>query len=144
VNHIRKLVVIGVGVLLLAGCSAPAAAPTSEPDTSTSVPGDVDLSQLQGVPATFPSDVPIIDGDVPVGVDLGTGWSIVVQVDDYAKAYVEASGKLTDAGFETIQDGTSGDGSFGAFQNDKYQVQVTATDTADYGPAVAYVVVLNG
>ena len=143
-NHIRKAVVLGVAALLLAGCSAPTAAPSDKPDTSTSVPGDVDLSQMQGVPATFPSDVPIISGDVPVGVDLGTGWSVVVQVDDYAKAYLEASGKLTDAGFEVIQDGTSDEGSFGAFKNDTYQVQVTASETNDFGPAVSYVVVLLG
>lgn len=135
---------LAAAALLLAGCSAPTSAPSAEPETSTSVPGDIDLDQLQGVPETFPPDVPIISGDVPVGVDLGTGWSVVVQVDDIAQAYAEASGKLTDAGFEVIQDGTSDDGSFGAFQNDKYQVQVTASKTADYGPAVAYVVVLNG
>ncbi|MBU1586470.1 MAG: hypothetical protein KKH51_00815 [Actinobacteria bacterium] len=154
-NHIQKNAVLGIAaLLLLAGCSAPAPgggsgsgdSGSSNSDSSNSDSGSADdgLDGFEGVPANFPDDVPIISGDVPAGIDLGTGWSVVVQVDDLDAAFAEASGKLTTAGFEELQSSSSDEGSFGVFQNDKYQVQVTATDTADYGLAVAYVVVLRG
>ena len=143
--------IAGMGVvacLTLVGCANPTSADSSgtaaADGTTSDSPGDVDLDGFHGVPASFPSDVPIVDGDVPMGIDLGTGWSVVVSVDDIAKSYAEASGKLSAAGFEVLQDGTTADGSFGVFENDKYQVQVTASNTIDYGPAVSYVVVLLG
>ena len=145
--------VAGIGVvvcLTLVGCSNPTSSGADGSGTaagdgaSSDSPGDVNLDAFQGVPTTFPSDVPIIAGDVPMGIDLGTGWSVVVSVGDFAQSYVEASGKLSAAGFTVVQESTSGDGSFGVFENDKYQVQVTASKTNDYGPAVSYVVVLLG
>jgi hypothetical protein len=112
----------------------------------TNSPGDVDLEQFEGVPDTFPTaEIPIIDGDVDLGVDLGTGWTLMMRVDDVQAAYDDASAKLKAAGFEALAEQVGGEaGSFGAFENDKYQVQVTATDTPDGGPSVNYVVVLKG
>jgi hypothetical protein len=88
--------------------------------------------------------VPIVDGDIPFGVDLGTGWTVIVKVADFAAAYTAASDKLSGAGFTTEQTGTTTDGSFGVFDTDKYTVEVTAAQSADYGPSVTYVVVLKG
>jgi hypothetical protein len=154
-------VVVGLGLaasLLLTGCSAPAPGSGSggtggsgqsgqsdgTEDTTTS-PGDVDLGDFEGLPETFPTnEIPIVAGDIPIGVDLGTGWSLIVEVDDTEAAYTEAAQKLKNAGFEAIAEQSSPEGSFGAFQNDKYQVQVTSTDSPDYGPSVNYVVVVNG
>ncbi len=34
------------------------------------------------VPATFPADIPLIDGDVLESADLGTGWVVLFGVDD--------------------------------------------------------------
>jgi hypothetical protein len=113
----------------------------SQTDEGGSSPGDIDLGDLQGVPETFPDDVPIVDGDVPIGVDLGTGWSVVVQVDDYAASYAEGSTLLTGAGFTALQESSDDSTAFGVFDSPDYQVQLTATDSADYGPSLTYVVV---
>jgi len=134
------------GVPSLGGTGGDGQSGTSDSDTgdSDSPPGDVNLDQFAGVPSTFPSDVPIISGDVPIGIDLGTGWSVVVLADDLDASYEEAKSRLLGAGFTSTADSTTDDGSFGIFENDKYTIQLTASDTADYGLAVSYVVVLKG
>ncbi|MBX3098369.1 MAG: hypothetical protein KF761_02210 [Salinibacterium sp.] len=145
--------VLAIGIVtsfMLAGCATPSGGGSDGSGTaggggtSNDSPNDVNLDALHGVPSTFPPEVPLVDGDVPLGLDLGTGWSVVVKVDDYAKSYIEASGKLSAAGFALLQESTSGDGSFGVFEDDTFQIQVTASKTNDYGPAVSYVVVLRG
>ena len=117
---------------------------SDEGTTSTDPGTDAGLEGYEGKPSTFPGDVPIIDGDVPFGVDLGTGWTVIVATDDLGAAYADAAARLTGAGFASQVSSTTDDGSFGSFENDKYTVQVTATDTADYGPSVTYLVVLKG
>ena len=113
-------------------------------ETSTETNSSEGLDGYEGKPATFPTDVPIIDGDVVFGVDLGTGWTVIVKTDDVAAAYTNAEAKLTGAGFTAQISSTEPTGSFGSFSSDKYTVQVTSADSADYGPSVTYVVILNG
>jgi fermentation-respiration switch protein FrsA (DUF1100 family) len=112
----------------------------AEPSTDDST----GLEGYEGKPTTFPGDVPIIDGDIPFGVDLGTGWTVIVAADDLVAAYQDASGRLTGAGYTSQVSSTTDDGSFGSFDNDKYTIQVTATDNSEYGPSVTYVVILKG
>lgn len=102
------------------------------------------LDDYVGMPDTFPTDLPVIDGDVVFGVDLGTGWSIIVKCNDIVACYTSASSKLTGAGFSSDVSTTSDDGSFGSFSSAVYTVQVTATDSTDFGPSVQYVVIKNG
>lgn len=113
---------------------------TTETDTETT-PG---LDGYVGLPDTFPSDVPVIDGEVVFGIDLGTGWSIVVATDDIVAGYTAAADKLTGAGFTSDVSSSTADGSFGSFSSAAFTVQVTATDSADYGTSVQYVVIKNG
>jgi hypothetical protein len=135
----------GTGGTGQSGGSDPQDESTAQDDPTTESPGDVDLGELGGLPETFPSDeIPIINGDVALGVDLGTGWSLLIRVDDTEAAFADASAKLTAAGFETVAEQSAPEGSFGVFENDKYQVQLTATDTPDGGPSVNYVVVIKG
>lgn len=141
-------------VLLLAGCFFGPSAPqtgggtggngqTGQTDDSETQPGDDTGTgdMFQGVPATFPSDVPLIAGDVPIGVDLGTGWTVVVKVADVEASYAEASELLKGAGFEVLLENSNAEGSFGAFESPAYQVQVTGGDTPDYGLTISYLVV---
>jgi hypothetical protein len=113
-------------------------------NTSTDPGTDTGTDGFAGKPATFPGDIPLIGGDVVFGVDLGTGWTVVIPVTDAQASYTEASTQLKAAGFEALAESTAADGSFGVFKNDTYQVQVTAADTGDYGLAVSYVVALLG
>lgn len=141
--------------LVLSGCSLLPTAPStgggsggsggSGGTTSTEPGTDPGLGGYKGLPSTFPkADVPIIAGDIPVGIDLGTGWTVIVKVSDIAAAFTEASDKLKATGFTAQAESSSADASFGDYVTDKYEVQVTATDTADYGPSVTYLVVLKG
>jgi hypothetical protein len=150
---------VGLGLaasVALAGCtSAPSTtgggtggggqSGSSDGQSQDSTTSESDLAGFEGVPATFPeAEVPIIGGDVPFGVDLGTGWTVIVQVDDTSAAFTDASSRLKGAGFTAVTESTTAEGSFGVFDSTKYQVQVTAADTADYGTCVTYVVVLKG
>lgn len=112
--------------------------------TTDSPPGGPNLDDFQGKPDTFPSEIPLIAGDIPFGVDLGTGWTVIVQVDDLVKSFTDASKKIESAGFTTLQTQTTPQGSFAAFENAKYQLQLTAADTGDYGLSLTYLVVLKG
>lgn len=112
--------------------------PTADADPPAEVEG------YEGVPTSFPGDVPIIDGDVPFGVDLGTGWTVIVATDDTTKAYQDAEAGLTGAGFTSQLSSTTADGSFGVFENDKYTIQLTGANNNQYGPSVTYLVVLKG
>lgn len=114
-------------------------------DETTSPPGDVDLEDFVGLPSGFPaSEIPLVEGDIPIGVDLGTGWSVVVKVADFSAAFAEASDKLKSAGFEAQAENITADGSIGVYINDKYQVNLTAGENPDYGPSLNYVVVKLG
>lgn len=150
----RLCVVVGFALaaaLALTGCAIPQPSGGTDGGASGGSEGvQSDDSQadpidgFDGVPATFPSDVPILSGSVPFGVDLGTGWTVIVQVSDIEAAFAEASDLLRGAGFDSLSEQSGPDGSFGVFDNDRYQVQLTVTDSTDYGPSASYVVVLKG
>lgn len=97
--------------------------------------------ELQGMPATFPPEIPLISGEVVFGIDVGTGWSVLIAVDDLEADFVDAADRLTSAGYESLLETVASTGSFGAFENDLYQVQVTSQDSEDYGLVVNYLVV---
>lgn len=143
--------------LLLTGCSIFPTAPGagggtggsggsggSGGTTSTSPGTDTGLEGYKGIPANFPKDVPVVSGDVAVGIDLGTGWSLIVKVSDSKAGWTEAGDKLKAAGFTAQLENSSDNGSFGDYANDKYEVQITGQDMPQYGPSVTYVVVVKG
>lgn len=118
---------------------------TTETTDDSASPGDVDLDGLGELPANFPRDeVPIIDNPVEIGVDLGTGWSVLMKVDDFEAAFADATTRLKGAGFEAVVEQISDAGGVGVFQNEKYQVQLSASNSTDNGPVLTYVVVLRG
>lgn len=143
---IRLSAALAAVVLLLSGCfGVPSIPPTGGSEgggtsgqTDDSTSGD---EMFQGLPATFPTDVPLLPGEVAMGIDVGTGWAVIVLVDDLQTDFEAASALLKGAGFEALTESSSDDGSFGVFENAKYQVQVTASDAEDYGLNLNYLVV---
>ncbi len=97
--------------------------------------------QFEGMPATFPNDIPLISGDVVFGIDVGTGWSILIAVDDMEADFLDAADRLKGAGYESLLETVAPEGSFGAFENDVYQIQISSQDSPDYGLVVNYLVV---
>ncbi len=108
----------------------------------TDDPGtDVELDQFVGLPPTFPTDIPLIDGEVVFGIDVGTGWSVLIGVDDLEADFEDASQQMKAAGFEALVENITPNGGFAAFENAAYQVQVTTQESPDYGLVINYLVV---
>jgi hypothetical protein len=98
--------------------------------------GDVDLGG-KSVPEDFPSEVPLIDGEVLSGASAGNEdgkiWNVTIKVAD-ASVFDEIKAQLEGAGFESSEIGGSGDqGSTGTFTKEPYGVFVVVAggDTAE-------------
>lgn len=114
----------------------------STDDAGSGSSGDNDVPvQFEGMPATFPGDIPLISGEVVFGIDVGTGWSVLIAVDDLEADFIDAADRLKTAGYESLLETLAPQGSFGAYENDLYQIQVTSQDSEDYGLVVNYLVV---
>ena len=114
----------------LAGCGA------IQDAVEKATGGDVDFGG-KSVPEDFPSDVPLIDGEVlsgaSAGNDDGKVWNVTIKVDD-ATAFDQITAQLEDAGFESSElGGTSDQGGTGTFTKDPYGVFVVVAggDTAE-------------
>ncbi|MGX5681534.1 hypothetical protein [Schumannella luteola] len=161
-NSIQKCAVAALVVVLsLTGCALPTIAggvggsqgggqsgggeqdprPTTEPDApdapAPDTPGIPDMTQL---PASFPADVPIVEGDVVLAVDMGSGWTVILAVGDTQSAFADASGRLTGAGFTAVVEQSGASGSIGSYTGGEYDVQVTTSDAGADGPTITYVV----
>lgn len=146
------LVLLIAGALALAGCSAPST-PTGGSDgsgdsgTTQETPnGESSDSGLPtDIPDTWPSEVPIPDGEIVGALDLGTGWAATVKVDDPKAAFDETAAALKSEGFEVLQETSSDAGSLGVYENDKMQVQVSgALDDGIDGKVWHVTIVLKG
>lgn len=87
--------------------------------------GDVSLGGQ--LPAGFPSEIPLIDGEIGFGGSAGegseAGWVVTIQ-SEAADPIAEARAKLEAAGF-TAEAGFEGDtGSLAAYRNERYGVVV--------------------
>ena len=92
--------------------------------------GDVDLGG-KSVPDDFPSDVPLIEGEVLYGASAGSEdgklWNVTIKVAD-ASAFDEIAAQFEAAGFEASDlGGTSDQGATGTFTKDPYGVFVVVT-----------------
>lgn len=134
--------------ILLAGCSTPA--PSGGTDGSNGrpdqpAPTTPDLPSGTGVtegalPPGFPADFPLVDGDVLVGLDLGTGWSVWIESADPAAGFTEAVALLTADGYTELSALTNENGSFGVYSKGTQQVQLSAGDDPTYGDAISYTI----
>jgi copper chaperone CopZ len=145
--------------LLLAGCSNAAdkaAEKTVEKqleaaggDASVDINGDeIKVETSDGtveagtgkLPSGFPeADVPLVDGEVIVGVSTGDGFSVSVKYDgSVADGFAAASKALTGAGLAQEEGMPIGDNS-GAFTGNGYSVLLTAADMGGQ-TAVNYIV----
>jgi hypothetical protein len=152
----RRLAVALVAAVLIpvviSGCS-PSATPdggnTGDNGAATSGPapegGDGGGDPNTQVPATFPPEIPLIDGDVLESADLGTGWVVLFGVDDAIASFNEGADALAAAGLTENTRTTTETEGFGNYSDDLYTVQISAnTDYPGYGQAVSYTVVKSG
>jgi len=130
--------------LALAGCATEEPAPKS---TSAGTATPIETGRATSTPApsldlpkNFPSDIPLLDGDVVVSNDLGTGWVVWIHSIDAPSDFAAASEVLTTAGFENTVTTAEGDNYFATFTSAKYQIQLTAGDDPTYGVSVGYTI----
>jgi len=96
-----------------------------------------DVESGTSVPSDFPSEVPLIHGDVLAGGSVGNAdgkiWNVTIKVND-GSAFDEIKAQMEDAGFESSEvSGTSAEGGTGSFTKDPYGVFVVVTggDTSE-------------
>lgn len=106
--------------------------------------GQVDVGG-KSVPDDFPTEVPLIDGEVVYGGGLGSGeskaWNVTIKVADLA-AFETISASLTEAGFTPPLTG-SGElegGVGGAFENANYGLLVVVSSDGGEGFIANYTV----
>lgn len=118
-----------IGSIAIAGCSA---SPVEqlvrggvEQAAEGATGGDVSLGGR--LPAGFPSEVPLIEGEIGFGGSSGdaenAGWIVTIE-SEAADPVGDASRKLEAAGFTS--DGTFGadSGTFASYRNEQYAVVV--------------------
>lgn len=97
---------------------------------STGADVDIDAGGGVSMPEDFPSDVPVVDAKLFTATSIPNGesktWTILYQVDNPAKAYADASAKLTGAGYTSTSTMEAAEGSFGTFENGTWNVTVTS------------------
>ena len=89
------------------------------------------VEETDSIPADFPADIPLIDASVSVGLSMGSGWTIIFDVDDAEASYTEQSGLLLGAGFTSQGDARSSEGSAGAYDSPNYTLQMTSSTSPD-------------
>ncbi|MFT4283299.1 MAG: hypothetical protein QM598_00520 [Protaetiibacter sp.] len=89
---------------------------------------------LGSLPADWPAEVPVVDGDVVVGVkSTETAWGATIKVAD-ASGLDEAASLLEGAGFsEAIADTYS-------YEGEAYFVQLAGSELDDDGYGIVYLV----
>ena len=129
----------------LAGCAAniPGIGDPGNGSSAGSGNSDTDVDGLF-IPADFPDEIPLIDGEVLSGVSLGDEgskvWSVAIIVED-GSAFDEITRQLEEAGFAASGlGGTTDLGSTGTFSNDDYQISVVVSGGSDVGWAAKYTV----
>jgi hypothetical protein len=150
-----SFVAIVAAAFILAACTAPPATGGSGGSDggsgqSEQVPGaGAGAPNTEGmnptVPPTWPAEVPLPDGRVINGLDLGTGWSVAIAVDDPDAAYAHTTTGLVANGFTQLSSQTAAEGSFGVYENALYQVQVsTLLNDPEFGTVFHTIIVMKG
>ena len=125
---------VGIAVLLaplMVGCSGQQV----QEIVGSATGGTVDVGG-SSVPADFPSDIPLADGEIVSGNRVGTGdgavWNVTITVADPTLPS-ELITALTDAGFRSTSDipGMPDTGGTAALTNDSYGVVLVVTDNSD-------------
>src|SRR5690554_2570093 len=135
-------VVIAASVLVapaLSGCSMNPIESAIEGATG----GNVDIGGTS-IPDDFPSEVPLIDGEVVGAFGVGTApdkvWTVTVKVPE-ASAADTIKADLEGAGFTAaVDDAAIGGLSGGMYSNENYGVLVVVAEDGDGGWAANYTV----
>jgi len=104
--------------------------------------GELDF-EAGSLPKDFPSEVPMVDGDImsSVGMTLEDGrtWSVTLKVDDSLAAMATAREQLVSAGFEETLWNEAQNMTMGIFsKGESFSVMITGSAFDDEEQVVAY------
>lgn len=144
------LILTGMVGLSLSACANPLQAATEQAVEQAIEAGsggnvDIDAGGGASMPDGWPSSVPAPSGDIFYSASDGTegskSWTIMVKVGNSKDAFSEMADKIKAAGFESTTEAVMDDGSYGAYQNSEYMVNMTGTDSDVDGPTITMVVI---
>lgn len=95
------------------------------------------------LPASWPVEVHVPDGEVVNAVESPGSWVAEISVADEVAAFAEVGAELKAAGFTAIAETSGANGSIGVYESERYQVQVLANRDAG-GPTLTYAIVAKG
>ena len=139
-----------VAAAALAACStsspssAPATDATIKPQPSSGGDGGVDASN-QTLPATWPAEVPVVDGAIITSLAALQGssqtWSAQIAVPEAAAGFEQAKAAMVAAGFALDFEGQANGAYTAGLSNAAYTVTLVADRTDEDVPFVQYLVI---
>ena len=118
----------------------------SDPDdTDTDDTGSDDGEPLTGrLPADWPADVDVPEGDIVQSMSLGTSWLALIDVDDTATAFSSSSTSLQTAGYTVVSEVVTDHGSIGIYENAELKVQIAVATSPEAGWTMSYTITEKG
>ncbi len=96
------------------------------------------------LPADWPADVVVAEGEIVQAVSMGGSFLALVDVADTASAFAASSTSLQDAGYAVVSELATDHGSIGVYENAERQVQVVVAASPDAGWTMSYTITEKG
>jgi hypothetical protein len=96
------------------------------------------------LPAGWPDDVVVPEGDIVQAVGMGSSYVALIDVDDPATAFASSSASLQAAGYTVVSEVASDHGSVGIYENAERQVQVAVATASEAGWTMSYTITEKG
>lgn len=92
------------------------------------------------VPASFPAEIPLYNGDVAFAVELDAGWSVLLRTSNLNADFDAACTQLAAAGFVNTNYQREGELSSASFTGTMYLIEFTGGENPEHGPVLDYMV----
>jgi hypothetical protein len=96
------------------------------------------------LPAGWPADVVVPEGEIVQAVSLDGSFVALVDVADTASAFAASSTSLQAAGYTVVSEIATDHGAVGVYENAERQVQVAVATSPDAGWTMSYTITEKG
>lgn len=166
---VGPIVLVLGAALTLAGCSTPTPAggtggnggsggTNGRPDTSQETSGtdagaddssdsdsdDIGEPLIGSLPADWPAEVVVPNGEIVQALSMGSSWLALIDVADTATAFASSSTSLQAAGFAVVSEVVTDHGSVGIYENAELQVQIAVATSPEAGWTMSYTITEKG
>ncbi len=170
----RPILIVGAlaMALVLIGCSTPTTPSggtggdggsggtngrpgTSQDDTGSGDSSDDSGSEGSGdggigdpltgrLPADWPADVVVPEGEIVQSLSMGSSWLALINVADTTTAFASSSASLQAAGYAVVSEIVTDHGAVGVYDNAERQVQVSVATDPQAGWTMSYTITEKG